>query len=361
MKKILLPILLILISLVACNKKEQAPTAQEYLDLGEKYLLELNYEQAIVMFTKVIEIEPRNERAYLGAAQAYISLGQAEKAIEIMNKGLELFTDNEELLSMISALEVEFKATQESETVTHTETALEPEVPVNQDNKSLEEILPPLGLDTENLTGEPPFTIKDLEEWFYPPGTTIWDLQQDFGLTDEGIEKSIKTGVGALAKGNAYGEQLEGIYRGEVTCTSNGDLKIMHFADNSKYNPFSSQINFDMPRGIYFGMDISEVLNKFMLQDLEVTKFIDIDSTVPFVSNSRIANGRIIYAADESWAEIYYANLDRYGQPKKSYRVIYHTGVFNQYNAAMHDEYRIEFRFGTDNLLEICTIHYAYE
>ncbi len=47
-------------------------TPSELLSLGEKYLSELDYEQALVQFLKVVEIEPMNERAYLGAAEAYI-------------------------------------------------------------------------------------------------------------------------------------------------------------------------------------------------------------------------------------------------------------------------------------------------
>ena len=66
-------------------------SAAELLALGEKYLLELNYEQAIVYFTKVIEIEPMNVRAYVGRGNAYVlwdeqlELAKAdyEKAIEI--------------------------------------------------------------------------------------------------------------------------------------------------------------------------------------------------------------------------------------------------------------------------------------
>jgi len=42
---------LIITALTSCAKPEQALTSTELLDLGEKYLLELNYEQALVQFT----------------------------------------------------------------------------------------------------------------------------------------------------------------------------------------------------------------------------------------------------------------------------------------------------------------------
>ncbi|CDX04946.1 Prokaryotic membrane lipoprotein lipid attachment site profile [Desulfitobacterium hafniense] len=83
--------------LVSCTKPgivkpEKTLTAVELSNLGEKYLLEMDYEKAVVYFTRVIEIEPMNVRAYLGLADAYIGKGDIEKAIEILNKGYEITT-----------------------------------------------------------------------------------------------------------------------------------------------------------------------------------------------------------------------------------------------------------------------------
>lgn len=44
--------------LVSCSKTVKTMSATEILNLGEKYLLELDYEQAVVLFTKLIEVEP---------------------------------------------------------------------------------------------------------------------------------------------------------------------------------------------------------------------------------------------------------------------------------------------------------------
>jgi len=87
-------IIVIAVALALQANKEKPFTAAELLDLGEKYLLEMDYEQAIVQFTKAIEIEPKNERAYLGAAEAYVALGQEDKAIEILEQGLEQLPDS---------------------------------------------------------------------------------------------------------------------------------------------------------------------------------------------------------------------------------------------------------------------------
>lgn len=63
------------------------------LDLGQKYLLEEDYEQAVVEFNKAIEIDPMSVDAYLGAAEAYVWLGDLESAKETVERGLEAVED----------------------------------------------------------------------------------------------------------------------------------------------------------------------------------------------------------------------------------------------------------------------------
>jgi len=76
----------------------------ELLDLGEKYLLELNYEQALVQFLAVIEIEPRNARAYIGAAEAYIGTGDIDSAIDILRRGLVALPGNTEIQTFLHSM-----------------------------------------------------------------------------------------------------------------------------------------------------------------------------------------------------------------------------------------------------------------
>lgn len=56
-------------------------SASDMLQIADKYLKEMNYEQAIVEFQKVLEIEPMNVDAYLGLAEAYLSLGERIKLL----------------------------------------------------------------------------------------------------------------------------------------------------------------------------------------------------------------------------------------------------------------------------------------
>jgi tetratricopeptide (TPR) repeat protein len=96
MKRII-PILfclaLALTFLTSCAQPQQPLTAAELLNLGEKYLLELDYEQALVQFLAVIEIEPMNPRGYTGAAEAYVGLGRVEAAVAVLEQGLEVIED----------------------------------------------------------------------------------------------------------------------------------------------------------------------------------------------------------------------------------------------------------------------------
>lgn len=59
------------------------------IQLAERYLSELNYEQAVIEFQLVLEVEPMNVDAYLGLANSYIGLGDTEKALEVLHQGLE--------------------------------------------------------------------------------------------------------------------------------------------------------------------------------------------------------------------------------------------------------------------------------
>ncbi len=66
------------------------------IQLAERYLSEQNYEQAIIEFQKVLEIEPMNVDAYLGLADAYMGMSDTDKALETLQKGLET-TGNRQL------------------------------------------------------------------------------------------------------------------------------------------------------------------------------------------------------------------------------------------------------------------------
>lgn len=66
-----------------------ANRVSRYMGAAERYLSEMNYEQAVIEFQRVLEIESMNVDAYLGLADAYLAMGDTDKALECLNKGYE--------------------------------------------------------------------------------------------------------------------------------------------------------------------------------------------------------------------------------------------------------------------------------
>lgn len=76
----------------------------DMLQLADRYLTEMNYEQAVIEFQRVIEIEPNMVEAYLGLAEAYVALGEKDKAVQVLREGCEATGDLEiqDMLDRIS-------------------------------------------------------------------------------------------------------------------------------------------------------------------------------------------------------------------------------------------------------------------
>ena len=75
----LLLVLALTLSLAACG--DSSAKWQEQYDLGQKYLTEGNYEEAILAFTAAIEIDPKNALAYVGRGDAYLGRGSDEEGL----------------------------------------------------------------------------------------------------------------------------------------------------------------------------------------------------------------------------------------------------------------------------------------
>ncbi|MDR1464019.1 MAG: hypothetical protein LBJ11_01790 [Oscillospiraceae bacterium] len=65
--------LALLLSLFACSPSADGPlTADAWIAKGEKYLLDLDYEQAILAFDEAIKIDPKNPRAQIGPVVVWV-------------------------------------------------------------------------------------------------------------------------------------------------------------------------------------------------------------------------------------------------------------------------------------------------
>lgn len=69
------------------------------LNLGQKYLQELDYEQAQLAFEQAIAIDPKCAEAYEGAANAYVGMNRYDDAFDILQQGIEATSGDEILIS----------------------------------------------------------------------------------------------------------------------------------------------------------------------------------------------------------------------------------------------------------------------
>ena len=88
-------LLLSLLALAGCTETDKALVAGEMLSLGENFLLQLDYEQAIVHFLAVIAIEPKNDRAYVLLADAYELAGRPKSRQAALEMSFAILRDNE--------------------------------------------------------------------------------------------------------------------------------------------------------------------------------------------------------------------------------------------------------------------------
>ncbi len=93
-----------------------------YLGAAERYLSEMNYEQAVIEFKNILKIEPMNVDAYLGLADAYIGMGDTEKALEVLREGLEKTGDT----SLQAKIDELTKPAESSSSSTTSDTTSEP-------------------------------------------------------------------------------------------------------------------------------------------------------------------------------------------------------------------------------------------
>lgn len=88
-------VIIVVLALIIGINIYSAPAKQlaQQLDLGQKYLVEQDYEQAVVAFSQAIDIDPMSADAYIGLADAYVGLGDIDKALEILEQGYAMTGD----------------------------------------------------------------------------------------------------------------------------------------------------------------------------------------------------------------------------------------------------------------------------
>ena len=87
---------------VGCSKSIEQQIAEQ-LELGQKYLADANYEEAVVIFEKVIDLDSKRFEAYSGIIEAYIKDGNDDKAYQWIANGLQQAENKEESQDYVNA------------------------------------------------------------------------------------------------------------------------------------------------------------------------------------------------------------------------------------------------------------------
>ena len=92
----LLFLVAIFVVVIVCVKSNSpANRLRKQLDLGNRYLSEMNYEQAIACFEAAIEIEPKETQAYQGLIDAYIGLNDSDGIFRVYDLAVASLDENE--------------------------------------------------------------------------------------------------------------------------------------------------------------------------------------------------------------------------------------------------------------------------
>ncbi len=68
---------------------QERKSYENYLDSAEKYLEELDYENAEAAYLKAIDVEPKEEEPYVALARLYLGQGETDKARTILEQGAQ--------------------------------------------------------------------------------------------------------------------------------------------------------------------------------------------------------------------------------------------------------------------------------
>lgn len=79
-------IIVIGVSIISA-KNTKSRKLSEQLDLGARYLSEMDYDNAIVAYNIAIEIAPKSVEAYMGLADVYLAKGDYDKTLDILQRG----------------------------------------------------------------------------------------------------------------------------------------------------------------------------------------------------------------------------------------------------------------------------------
>ncbi len=216
---------IVAIALIVPNSV-RAKEIQEQLSLGNKYLSELNYEQAEAIYLAILEIDPKCEEAYIGLANVYIATEQYEKAEEILRKAEEQLGETEAIKEKREELERKRKEQEEKlkPTVTNTPIPTATNTPTPQPTST-----PTPTLEPTPTIVQASYRVEENNIVFFGEGeinvTVVDSALKEFDVIEETIVIVIEEGISEIKEeAFSYCEYLTEIEMPE---------SIIHIEENS--------------------------------------------------------------------------------------------------------------------------------
>lgn len=101
LKGIIIAIIIAIASIFVYKSAIAPKLYDKYLNEGIKYLMDEQYEEAILAFDKAIKIEAKSTEARVYQSKAYIGNEEIDKAVEVLEEAQQIDITNEELLKEI--------------------------------------------------------------------------------------------------------------------------------------------------------------------------------------------------------------------------------------------------------------------
>ena len=92
MKKFCGAVLISCFLLTGCSAVNDFRVSRQ-LDLGQQYLIDLEYDKAMLAYSKALQIEPKEMEAYKGLSDVYTAQDEVDSSINVLKKGLAVAED----------------------------------------------------------------------------------------------------------------------------------------------------------------------------------------------------------------------------------------------------------------------------
>jgi tetratricopeptide (TPR) repeat protein len=91
--RLLLSCFMVAVLLTGCSRDPNV-RKQKYFDSGEKYFAQGNYREAAIQYANAVQIDSRFAQAHYNLSQAYLKLGDTNRAYQELSRTVELAPDN---------------------------------------------------------------------------------------------------------------------------------------------------------------------------------------------------------------------------------------------------------------------------